>query len=545
MISSGGEARVLVVDDLEANTRLLAAMLDRAGYRNVTARHDPAVALAEVRADPPDLILLDIHMPGIDGIEFLGEVRSTLPDDAFLPIVIVTADVNPDVRRRALEAGATDFLTKPFDASEVILRVRNLLRTRSMHLDLLARADALAEDVVLRTRELERTKRERLEVAQALAAPRGGATVEVAADSLCAELIDQRGLAAAAIVGFVNGEPDVIAVAGYPTRPLRDGTSAWMRSLPGRVAVGAWVEDPSSLDDGRSREHAPLVAVPLHSGSELVGALLGEVPGRAGGRRLAATMPVMLEYAALASALVGPRLIERSTLALRRRRLEQVLQERAFHPVFQPIVDLRTLEVAGYEALSRFRDGARPDERFAEATAVGVADQLELACVEAAVNEARALPPGPWLSVNASPRIIGRRSELTGLLAPADRPVVLEVTETAPIDDYAAFRASLDAIGRDLAVDDAGAGYASLRHIVELRPTFVKVDMTLVRDVDRDTSRQALIVALDHFALRAGLTLIAEGIETDAERATLVDLGIELGQGFLLGRPAPAAELSA
>jgi len=256
-------------------------------------------------------------------------------------------------------------------------------------------------------------------------------------------------------------------------------------------------------------------------------------------------MPVMLEYGALASALVGPRLIERGTLVLRRRRLERVVEEGAFHPVFQPIVDLRTLEVAGYEALSRFRDGTRPDERFTEAAALGVSDRLELACIEAAVREAHALPAGAWLSVNASPGIIWRRSELAALLDEADRPVVLEVTETAPIDDYAAFRESLEAIGRDLAVDDAGAGYASLRHIVELQPTFVKVDMTLVRDVDRDTSRQALIVALDHFALRADLTLIAEGIETDAERATLVDLGIELGQGYLFGRPGPAAELSA
>jgi len=544
-MSSGGEARILVVDDVEANTRLLAAMLDRAGYRNVTARNDPTVALAEVRADPPDLILLDIHMPGIDGIEFLGEVRSTLPDDAFLPIVVVTADVNPEVRRRALEAGATDFLTKPFDASEVALRVRNLLRTRSMHLDLLARADALAEDVVLRTRELERTERERLEVAQALAAPRAGATVEVAAASLCGELIERRGLTSAAIVGFVEGEPDVIAVAGHPTRPLRDASSAWIRSLRERVGTGAWVEDASTLDNGEARDYAPMLAVPLHSGRELVGALLGEVPGRAAGQRLAATMPVMLEYGALASALVGPRLIERGTLVLRRRRLERVVEEGAFHPVFQPIVDLRTLEVAGYEALSRFRDGTRPDERFTEAAALGVSDRLELACIEAAVREAHALPAGAWLSVNASPGIIWRRSELAALLDEADRPVVLEVTETAPIDDYAAFRESLEAIGRDLAVDDAGAGYASLRHIVELQPTFVKVDMTLVRDVDRDTSRQALIVALDHFALRADLTLIAEGIETDAERATLVDLGIELGQGYLFGRPGPATELSA
>lgn len=542
MTDPGRDCRIVVVDDLETNTRLLVSILERAGYGDVAARNDAAAALADVRAAPPDLILLDIHMPGVDGIAFLTDVRSSLSDDVFLPIVVITADVNPDVRRRALEAGATDFLTKPFDAGEVVLRVRNLLRTRAMHLALHARAEALAEDVVLRTNELRRTEQERLEVAKALAAPRGGATLELAAASLCDELVSQRRLAAATILGFLDGQVEVIAAAGHSSRPLRGPQAGWAASLRARVAEGPWVEDPAVVGSAGDRDWAPLLAVPLHSGPILVGALIGELPGRAGGQRLTSMMPMLFEYAGLASALVGPGLIERSTVNLRRRRLEAVVEAGAFHTVFQPIVDLRTLEVAGFEALTRFDDGARPDERFADAAALGASEVLELACVERAVRDASELPPGAWLSVNVSPAMIARRSDLSAAFSRLERDLVLEVTESAPIDDYSSFRESVELIGRALAVDDAGAGYASLRHIIELRPAFVKIDMSLVRDVDRDPSRQALIVALDHFAMRTGLTLIAEGIETEAERAVLVELGIELGQGYLLGRPAPAAE---
>jgi EAL domain-containing protein (putative c-di-GMP-specific phosphodiesterase class I) len=120
------------------------------------------------------------------------------------------------------------------------------------------------------------------------------------------------------------------------------------------------------------------------------------------------------------------------------------------------------------------------------------------------------------------------------------RPLALEVTEHVPIEDYSELRRALLECGpAHVAVDDAGAGYASLRHILELQPDVVKLDIGLVRNIDSDPARQALVAGLVHYAQTAGLRLIGEGVETEAERDTLRALGVPLGQGYLFGRPAP------
>jgi EAL domain-containing protein (putative c-di-GMP-specific phosphodiesterase class I) len=124
---------------------------------------------------------------------------------------------------------------------------------------------------------------------------------------------------------------------------------------------------------------------------------------------------------------------------------------------------------------------------------------------------------------------------------PARRLVLVEVTEHTAIADYPAFRAAMDALGPsvEFAVDDAGTGFSSLRHIVELRPAFVKLDRSLVAGIESDEARHAMVVGLNHFARATGCRLIAEGIETDREFAVLRALDIPLGQGYLLGRPLP------
>jgi len=143
--------------------------------------------------------------------------------------------------------------------------------------------------------------------------------------------------------------------------------------------------------------------------------------------------------------------------------------------------------------------------------------------------------------VNFSPAAL-LDGTVAAVLAGSTRPVVVEITEHAVIDRYDDVRRAAAACdGALLSVDDAGAGFASLRHILELAPAFVKLDIGLVRDIDHDPARQALAAGLVHFATQTGITLIAEGIETDAEAQTLRVLGVRLGQGYLLGRPAPLA----
>lgn len=119
--------------------------------------------------------------------------------------------------------------------------------------------------------------------------------------------------------------------------------------------------------------------------------------------------------------------------------------------------------------------------------------------------------------------------------------MVVEITEHSAIADYDAFHRAVEALGPSvrLAVDDAGAGFASFRHILELRPAFVKLDRWIVAGIDHDPAKQALVAGMRQFARSTGCELIAEGVETENERAALVALGIRLAQGYLLGRPGP------
>jgi putative two-component system response regulator len=130
------DARILVVDDERVNVILLERILEQDGYTNVrsTTRSEDAVALYD--EFEPDLILLDLHMPGLDGFAVMERLEDRITGDSFLPILILTADIRPEVKRRALSAGAKDFVTKPFDRTEVLLRIQNLLETRFLHLRL-------------------------------------------------------------------------------------------------------------------------------------------------------------------------------------------------------------------------------------------------------------------------------------------------------------------------------------------------------------------------------------------------------------------------
>jgi EAL domain-containing protein (putative c-di-GMP-specific phosphodiesterase class I) len=167
---------------------------------------------------------------------------------------------------------------------------------------------------------------------------------------------------------------------------------------------------------------------------------------------------------------------------------------------------------------------------------------LETVTLTTAIREARHLPAGAWLSLNVSPALLAEEGTLGPILAHTSRPIVLEVTEHEAIVAYAPLRDATRVLGPGvrLAVDDAGAGVANFNHLVELRPNFVKIDISLVRGVDTDPSRRAVVVGLVHFAAEAGCEVLAEGIETEAERATVMELGVTLGQGYLLARPASA-----
>lgn len=225
-----------------------------------------------------------------------------------------------------------------------------------------------------------------------------------------------------------------------------------------------------------------------------------------------------------------------------RARIDGALEAGLPRIVLQPIVDLDTEEVWAFEALSRFdAEPARPpDDWFAEAHRVGRGVELELRAMSVALEHLPQLGRG-HLTVNLSPGALCS-ADLEVLLHRAEAcRVVLEVTEHELVEDISdaqAAAAQLRKAGFRLAIDDVGAGYAGLTKIVDLAPEVIKLDRALVEHVDTDPTRQALVSASVGFAAVLGSSLVAEGIETRAELDTLRRLGIRLGQGFLLARPA-------
>jgi len=247
--------------------------------------------------------------------------------------------------------------------------------------------------------------------------------------------------------------------------------------------------------------------------------------------------------------------IDRQSARRRRRDADRVLLEPLIDgsrrtTVLQPIVHLTTGEPVGFEALSRFTDvhggRLRPDLVFAEAARLGVGVELEQAALASALRLLPRIPEQHYLSVNVSPAALASPATHDLLAAaPADR-LLLEITEHDEVLDYPALARLTEHLrgrGIRLAVDDAGSGYASLQHITQLHPDVIKLDIAFVRDVDTDRSRRAISRALIAYAAETGASLVAEGIETPAERAQLLALGAALGQGFLLGRPRPVGSL--
>ncbi len=221
--------------------------------------------------------------------------------------------------------------------------------------------------------------------------------------------------------------------------------------------------------------------------------------------------------------------------------LRRVLTPGAITTVRQPIVRLRDGEVLGWEALSRTSSAphADPPRWLAAADAAGSRIELELACLRTALAEGPA-PGGALLFLNTSPALLldPRFEALLGDLPPH----VLEVTENERVDDYKPLRERLQswqASGTLVAIDDVGAGYATMAHVVRLAPAFIKIDRALIAGLHVEREQRAIVAALAAFAAQVGAMCIAEGVEVGEELEVLHDIGIDLAQGYLLARPGP------
>jgi PAS domain S-box-containing protein len=396
-------------------------------------------------------------------------------------------------------------------------------------------------------RSEDRRARERALIAETLASLRAGQSPEETARAVCEQVIKLPEATIATVLTFDrSGIATVLEQAGRDgggtsNIALPAGRSAYLRE---RAAHGPWVEHWQPDDDHPYAGRYAVLGIMAHAyapilvDGEAIGLLILGSDTVDAIDRMAERLPALVEFAAITATLLGGAVADRIATATLEAQMRAIIDRGDFQPVFQPIVELLTDTVRGYEALIRFDDGTSPDVRFEEAHRLGIGLALERACLDASFLASERLPVGPWLNVNVSPELV-LAGAIEAVLPAGDREIVLEITEHQAITDYPAFRAAVESMHDrvQIAVDDAGAGFASLRHIVELGPAIVKLDRSLVAGIDTDPVREAVVAGMVRFAGAAGLVLIAEGIETRDELATLKKLGVELGQGYLLGMP--------
>ncbi len=547
-------ARIVVIDDSPDDRTLEARLLRQS---------DPNFEIIEV-ADAQgwatvlelgafDLVVTDLNLNWSDGLTIAREVHVRWPQR---PIVVVTGTGTEELAVEAMKAGVEDYVLKHRDRILRLPKVVNgaLMRAAGRELDRGARS-RLDHDIAIQA-----------SVSASIGRIQLGDTPEDTAQKICAEIRATLGLGFVAITWFLGSDTMVLAIEAIGPKPIEPldilppARSAYLRERSGH---GPWIEDGliqlQEDPDARYRRDAgperPAINsssffgayAPLVRAGQTVGLIIAASEGSWSIEEVADRLPLLMEYATLAVALVAPGMIDRSDAAAMASDVRAIVVARAFTIVFQPIVGLASKVVAGYEALTRFDDGIAPAIHFARAQRAGVGVELEIAALEAAVEASRILPPWAFVSLNTSSETVLKAGPFFSGLRALGRPVVLELTEHESDLDSSSLVEVFSGLGDSvrLAIDDAGSGYAGLQRVLELRPQFVKLDIELVRNVDTDAAREGLIAGLVHFARATDAALIAEGIEREGERVVLRRLGVSFGQGFLLGRPGPATTWAA
>lgn len=233
------------------------------------------------------------------------------------------------------------------------------------------------------------------------------------------------------------------------------------------------------------------------------------------------------------------------------RRIELALEPGGVEPVFQPVVELQgARKLLGYESLARFpAEPDRPVEQWFEAAAaVGLGVELELAAMRATGERLLLLPPDVRIGINLSPAAVLDDRIVDTFESLGPQTTVLELTEHAEVAEYdelARRLAEFKARGHRISIDDVGAGFASLRHILRLAPDSIKIDRSVAGHVADDPASRAVVRALVSFADELGIDVIAEGVESAAAAGVLHELGVRYGQGHYFGRPRPAEAIRA
>jgi len=254
-------------------------------------------------------------------------------------------------------------------------------------------------------------------------------------------------------------------------------------------------------------------------------------------------LAILKSFAGLVGERIESSLQEDEGLRQARKRVEAMLDGHAVTMFQQPIHDLQSGRPVGVECLARFPDLTKrgPQAWFDDAERAGLGNQLEMTAVRCALETVGTVPDGIYAAINASPATI-LSGELRKVLEESGaKNLVIEVTEHQAVECFDALAREIAAIKpyARVAIDDVGTGYSGLRHLIELQPDILKMDMLLTRECDKDPARRAIAAAMVQFSRDIGAKLVAEGIETEEERAVMQNLGVDYGQGYFFARPLP------
>lgn len=553
-------ARIVIVDDTPANVLLLQAMLEEDGYENVEGFTDSVAALEVILASPPDLVLLDIRMPFLDGHQMMARIANEIKE--YLPVIVLTAQTDEETRIRALAGGAKDFLSKPFDQAEVLHRIRNTLETKLVYNERREHASLLEEVVSERTQELAHMANHDLitGLPNRAALRRDVSRMEGAGKGLVMLVSIERLDNVIDVMGPVTGEMVLRSCA----EGLRD-------RMPEDALMGYWggsdffVYVPGGDVDICVRKILEYFNQSLvyNSIEVVLGARIGtcvypddgndadRLVQRAGLAMITARRLGIEHYPFSVS--IEEEAAKRHTIE---HELRRAVEKEQLQLYYQPKIRLSDGVAIGMEALIRW---IHPEMGFiSPAQFIPVAEETgAIVPVGEWVLKQAMLDCTAWrqkgydimVAINVSgrqfsgvdlPGVVERFLGETGL---DPKGLEVEITESALLHDLNQAKNVLEAIrgiGISIALDDFGTGYSSLSYLRQLPLTTLKVDQSFIRCLEQNPDDQAMARTIVKMAHGLGLEAVAEGIESEFHANFLRDLGCEIGQGYLFAKPMPA-----
>ncbi len=560
--------KVMMVDDESLMTDLIQTHLEDDGYRNFVVSNDPRQTLQLLRQEEPGVLLLDLMMPQMSGFEVLEAIRADR-DLRFTPVIVLTAATGAAAKLRALQLGATDFLSKPVDASELVLRVRNTLAFRQYHDRLLnfdivtglpnQRSFDRSLQAALQRRDLVGGQVALLSITVPECRELREGISQAAADALAKTLAHrldrfahERPAATAHTTrdashraARLGGEQFVILLEGVADADEAEAAAQQLIGLMSEpaawdlheLAASPWIGIALSPGDGQTVEA-------LRKSSDLAAS---HARG-AGGRRYM-----------FASSALNAKSLERMTLGSQLRGAAQ-RGELLLH--YQPKVALQGNRIIGAEALVRWQHpehGLLQPARFIQlAEEFGLIDGIgewviERACQDAAqwqrmglgavkiaVNVAK-----PQFTSGSLCRVLRQAMFDSGIAA---GQLVIELTEGMLMDNVPASLVQmheLKSLGVTLSIDDFGTGYSSLSYLKRFPLDELKIDRSFVMDLPGQRADMAIVSTVIRLGHSLGMSVIAEGVETQAQLECLRDLGCDNYQGYHFSRPVPPQQLVA